>query len=171
MDPFPWDQFCRNRVLQHGSPARTLHCTFLHGISAWSAQGPPQAACGSLLHSGLAQTAEGPHHGLHQGLQSTLCSSTCSTSSTLMSAELFFSFFSFLSKFQLLLRIFLLFLKYLITEVLPTLLMSLALASSRSILEPADIGEALVSFHRSHFSGPLLLKPSCTNSRKRQPLQ
>jgi len=88
-----------------------------------------------------------PHHGLHHELQGkTLCSSILSTSSPLLPTDLgvcrlvsltssHSSLFTAVSP-----QFFLSFLKYAIPEVLPPSLIGLALASGRSVLEPADTG-------------------------------
>ncbi|KAK4826200.1 hypothetical protein QYF61_006144 [Mycteria americana] len=92
-----------------------------------------------------------PHHGLHHGLQGNLCSGAWSTSSP--------SFFTGLgvcrvvsltyshSSLQLQLhRFFPPLLQYVIPEALPPSLMGSALASGRSVLQPAGIGSIRLDF-------------------------
>ena len=96
-----------------------------------------------------------PHHGLPHGLQGNLCSGTWSISSS--------SFFTDLGvcrvvslTFQSSLCCRFPLLKSVLPEALPPLLMGSALASGRSILEPAGIGswgtwgKLLAASHRSH---------------------
>ncbi|KAK4828719.1 LOW QUALITY PROTEIN: hypothetical protein QYF61_000557 [Mycteria americana] len=102
------------------------------------------------------------HHGHHQ-LQGNLCSSARTTFSptsslTLVSAGQFLTC-SHSSLPAAVAQQFLPFLKYVVTEVLPPLLIGSALGSGGSVLEPADTGcltraQLLVSSHRSHPCSP-----------------
>ena len=88
-----------------------------------------------------------PHHGLHHDLEGkTFCSNILNTSSPSFFTDLgvcrFDShFISLLSNCHLTAVLFFLpFVKSIITEALPLFLIALALASSRSVLEPAGTG-------------------------------
>lgn len=121
----------------------------LHQTSTCSRGGLPQALGGSLLLCVFlwAAGAQLLLHGLPHGLQGKLRSGSWSPpapplSLTLVSLQTCFShIFSLLSVFSFALtqQVFPL-LKYVIPEVLPLLLMSLALASGLSILELLGIG-------------------------------
>jgi len=86
-----------------------------------------------------------PHHGLHHGLTGNLCFSAWSTSFPTFLTDL--GIYRVISlkcshsfiPLQMVLGRFFSFLKYVITEALPPLLMGLALTSGGSVLEPAGI--------------------------------
>jgi len=121
-----------------------------HGVTA--SFGHPLLWCGVLHVLQVETCSTVDHHGLQGTACLTMVFSTCcrgiSTpapgaplppSLTLGAAELFLSYSH--SSLQLLLhRWFFSLLKYVITEVLPPSPMGSALASSRSVLEPAGIG-------------------------------
>lgn len=101
------------------------------------------------------------HLKLNCALEKSMCSGSWSTSFllplTLVSAELFCQFL--LLSPAAIVQVFSHFLKYVIPEVLPPLLMGLALATSRSIWEPAGTGsighgKILAAFHQSHPCSP-----------------
>jgi len=111
--------------------------------------GVPSTGCRSTVDLHGLQGNNLPHHGLHHKLQGKiLCSGIWSTSSPSFFTDLgVCRVVSFTSSHSSLLNchfptelFFLPFLKYVITEVLPPLLIGLALASSRSVLELAGTG-------------------------------
>ena len=100
----------------------------------------------STIHLHGLQGDSLPHHGLPHGLQGNLCSAAWSTSSppsslTLVSAELLLShILTPLSGCNCCCAVaFFPLLRYVIPEALPPSLMGSALASNRSVLEPAGI--------------------------------
>ena len=136
----------RGAVLQEQpTSAQSSHgVTVSFGLPSAPARGPPRAASGYLLHCGPLWAAGGkpaspwssPWAAGEPLLWSLehLLPLLCHWPWCLQSC--FFYIFSLLSPLAVLFPI----LKYVITEVLPPLLMGLALASSRSILELAGTG-------------------------------
>jgi len=143
-------QVCRS--WQEPVPARSPHC------ATASFRHPPAPACGPFhgLQVDICSTVDLhglqgtnlPHRGLHHELQGkTLCSDISGTSTPSFFTDLvvcrgvsLISSHSSLSTAISPAVFFLLLLKYVITEVLPPLLIGLALASSGSVLEPAGTG-------------------------------
>jgi len=169
-----------HRSWQEPAPAWVLH-----GVTA-SFRHPPALAWGpfhglqvdicSIMDIHGLQGDNLPHHGLHHELQGRALSSSvlCTSSPSFFTDLGVCRVVSFTSSHSPLLtavslHFFLPFLNYVIPEVLQSSLIGLALASSRSVLEPADTGFIR---HGGSFSqlltaatpiAPLLSKPCHTN--------
>lgn len=153
-----YSRTCPDGVLSTGCSPSETDCSSVSPL--WAKSPARKPAPGGGLH-GL-QGDNFCHHGLLHRLQRNLCSGAWSPSSPSFFADpgvytvVSFTYFTSFSSYT----VFLPFLKYVVTELLPLLLIGSALASSRSFLEMAGIGsvrhggQLLASSDRSHLQPP-----------------